>query len=320
MRPILVTGGAGYIGSHICYLLKQKGFTPICFDNLSHGHEWAVKYGPFIKGDLRNHADVDGVFQTYKPEAVIHMASFIQVGESVQNPLKYYENNLVGAIHLLQAMEKYQVSNLVFSSTAAVYGNPQYTPIDENHPTTPINPYGVSKLTVERMLQDCPFIKSVSLRYFNAAGAMPDEGIGEAHEPETHLIPLLIRSVLNGTVMKIFGNDYDTPDGTCIRDYVHVLDIAKAHVQALNYLDQGGETVSLNLGTGTGHSNLEVIHAIEKLTQKIVPHTFAERRAGDPAVLVSASDKAKKVLNWQPQHNLTDILTHAWQWHKKENL
>lgn len=320
MKSILVTGGAGYIGSHICYLLKQNGFTPICFDNLSHGHDWAVKYGPFIKGDLRNQADVDGVFQTYRPEAVIHMASFIQVGESVQNPLKYYENNLVGAIHLLQAMEKYQVSNLVFSSTAAIYGNPQYTPIDENHPTTPINPYGVSKLTIERMLKDCLFIKSVSLRYFNAAGALPDEGIGEAHEPETHLIPLLIRSALNGTRIKIFGNDYDTPDGTCIRDYVHVLDIAKAHVQALNYLEQGRETISLNLGTGTGHSNLEVIHAIEKLAKKNVPYTFAERRAGDPPVLVSTSDKAKKVLNWQPQYDLTDILTHAWQWHKKEDL
>jgi UDP-glucose-4-epimerase GalE len=320
-KTILVTGGAGYIGSHICYLLKKNGFTPVCFDNLSHGHEWAVKYGPFVHGDLRNSEDIQDAIAAYKPHAVIHMASFIQVGESVQNPLKYYENNLVGAIHLLKAMEKQGVRNLVFSSTAAVYGSPQYTPMDEAHPCAPINPYGLSKLTVERILQDCGFIKSVSLRYFNAAGAMPEEGLGEAHEPETHLIPLLIRSALgNGAPLRIFGNDYETPDGTCVRDYVHVLDIAKAHVQALAYLDAGGETVSMNLGTGKGHSNLEVIQAIEKLTKKSVPYTFAERRAGDPAILVSTCEKAKKTLGWQAQYALDHILTHAWQWHEGEKV
>ncbi|MBY0280564.1 MAG: UDP-glucose 4-epimerase GalE [Alphaproteobacteria bacterium] len=320
-KAILVTGGAGYIGSHVCYALKQQGYQPICFDNFSYGHRWAAKFGPVVEGDLLNFQDIEDAITEYNPLAVIHLASFIQVGESVRDPLKYYENNIVGTVNLLKAMQKHKISYFVFSSSAAVYGSPEYTPIDENHLKNPINPYGHTKNMTEIMLQDCDKaygLKSVSLRYFNAAGAFPEEELGEAHEPETHLIPLMIRAAQNQKSINIFGNNYDTSDGTCVRDYIHVLDLASAHVKALEYLKAGGDTVCLNLGTEAGITNLQMINLIEKLFSQKVPHSIVARRDGDPAILLSLASKAKQLLNWQTKYTINDILQHAWQWHSKE--
>lgn len=318
---VLVTGGAGYIGSHVCYALKQKGYTPVCFDNLVSGHGEAVKFGPFVQGDLLCPKDIEKAMEDHQPMAVIHLAAFIQVGESVKDPLKYYENNITGAVNLLKAIQAYKVSHLVFSSSAAVYGTPKYTPIDEGHPLCPINPYGHTKHMVESVLQDCDKafgLKSVSLRYFNAAGGAPEEGLGEAHDPETHLIPLMILAAQKQKTLQIFGNDYDTVDGTCVRDYIHVLDLADAHLKALDYLMAGGDTICLNLGTEVGVTNLQMAQMIQNLFSKEVPYTFSERRQGDPAVLLSSALKAKEVLKWQPQYTIEDILKHAWQWHLRE--
>lgn len=322
MKTILVTGGAGYIGSHVCYALKQQGYLPISFDNFSSGHRWAAKFGPVAEGDLLNYQDIDKAIEEYKPLAIVHLASFIQVGESVQNPSKYYENNIVGTVNLLKSVQKHKTPYFVFSSSAAVYGTPEYTPIDENHPKNPINPYGYTKYITEIMLQDWDKaygLKSVSLRYFNAAGAFPEEGLGEAHEPETHLIPLMIRAAQNQKSIQVFGDDYDTADGTCVRDYIHVLDLANAHLKALDYLMTGGETVCLNLGTEQGVTNLQMIHLIEKLFSIKVPYKVGARREGDPSILLSSASKAKQLLGWQPQYSITDILQHAWQWHLKES-
>lgn len=322
MKSVLVTGGAGYIGSHVCNILKQQGYFPICFDNFSSGHRWAAKFGPIEEGDLLNSQDIEKAIEKHNPVAIIHLASFIQVGESVQNPAKYYENNIVGTIHLLKAVQKYKVPYFVFSSSAAVYGTPEYTPIDENHPKNPINPYGYTKHMTEIMLQDWDKaydLKSVSLRYFNAAGACPKEDLGEAHDPETHLIPLMICAAQKQKPIQIFGNDYNTPDGTCVRDYIHVLDLANAHVKALNYLMAGGKTVSLNLGTEVGITNLQMIDFIEKLFSIKISYNFAPKREGDPAILLSAASKAKQLLNWHPEYTINDILQHAWQWHSKES-
>ncbi|MBY0462749.1 MAG: UDP-glucose 4-epimerase GalE [Alphaproteobacteria bacterium] len=320
MKSILVTGGAGYIGSHVCYALKQQGYLPICFDNFSSGHRWAAKFGPVVEGDLLNSHEIERAIEEYKPFAIIHLASFIQVGESVKNPAKYYENNIIGTINLLKAVQKHKIPYFVFSSSAAVYGTPEYTPIDENHPLNPINPYGHTKHMAEIMLQDWDKaygLKSVSLRYFNAAGAFPEEGLGEAHDPETHLIPLMIRAAHHQKSIQIFGNDYDTVDGSCVRDYIHVLDLANAHLKALDYLIAGGETVCLNLGTEVGVTNLQMINLIEELFSIRVAHNFSPRRDGDPAVLLSSASKAKKILNWLPKYEINDILKHAWQWHSK---
>ncbi|RZI47149.1 UDP-glucose 4-epimerase GalE [Candidatus Finniella inopinata] len=319
-RIILVTGGAGYIGSHVCCYLKQQGWNPVCFDNFSTGHEWAVKYGPLVKGDLLNPHDIYEAIQEHKPLAVMHLASFIQVGESVKDPLKYYQNNVTGMINLLNAMREGHVPYMIFSSSAAVYGNPEYTPIDEKNPCHPINPYGHSKLMIEQILKDCAQaygIRSISLRYFNAAGAAPEEGLGEAHEPESHLIPLMIQAAQKGTFLKVFGNDYETRDGTCLRDYIHILDLADAHLKALEYLQKGGETASLNLGSGHGTTNLEMIQLLEKLFGARVPFEYGNRREGDPAELVSSYDKAKEILGWNPTRPIEQILNDAWKWSEK---
>jgi UDP-glucose-4-epimerase GalE len=322
MRNILVTGGSGYIGSHVCYILKQQGYLPICFDNFSSGHRWAAKFGPVVEGDLLNFQDIQKAIEIHRPFGVIHLASFIQVGESVKNPSKYYENNIVGTFNLLQAVQKNKIPYFVFSSSAAVYGSPAYTPIDESHPSNPINPYGFTKHMVEIMLRDWSKaygLKSVSLRYFNAAGALPEEGLGEAHNPETHLIPLMICAARQQKTIEIFGNNYDTTDGTCVRDYIHVLDIAEAHIKALDYLASGGETVCLNLGTEIGVTNLQMIGLIEKLFSVRVPYIFSDKREGDPAVLLSSATKAKKLINWQSKYTINDILQHAWEWHSKRD-
>lgn len=322
-RTILVTGGAGYIGSHVCYLLKKQGWNPVCFDNFSTGHRWAVKYGPLVEGDLLNQIDIKQAIKDYKPLAVMHLASFIQVGESVKDPLKYYQNNVTGMINLLEAMKNENAPYLIFSSSAAVYGNPLTYPINEDHPCQPINPYGHTKLMAEQMLADCSKaygIQSVSLRYFNAAGAYPEENLGEAHEPETHLIPLMIQAAQKDKELEafeIFGQDYETADGTCLRDYVHVIDLANAHLKALEYLKSGGKTLSLNLGSGKGTTNLEMIRLIEKLFTVKLSFDYAERRLGDPAKLVSSYKIAQDILGWCPMYNVEDILKDAWQWHQK---
>ena len=319
-RTILVTGGAGYIGSHVCYHLSKNGWNPVCFDNFSTGHEWAIKYGPYIRGDLLNPDDINTAIQIHKPLAVMHLAASSQVGESVKDPLKYYHNNVTGMVNLLQAMKVGQVTYMVFSSTAAVYGNPEYTPIDERHPCQPINPYGRSKLVIEQMLADCSAahgIRSVSLRYFNAAGAAPEEGLGEAHEPESHLIPLMIEAAQKGKRLKIFGRDYDTRDGTCLRDYIHVLDLADAHLKALEYLERGGETISVNLGSGHGTTNLEMTQHMKRLFDVEVPFEYADRRPGDPTSLVSSYSEARRILRWEPRRSIDQILTDAWAWSRR---
>ncbi len=322
-RTILVTGGAGYIGSHVCYYLQQQGWNPVTFDNFSTGHRNSVRFGPLVEGDLLVPDDILQAMVQYQPVAVMHLASFIQVGESVKDPLKYYQNNVTGMVNLLQAMRDQKVNYMIFSSSAAVYGNPVYTPIDENHPCHPINPYGQTKWMIEQILKDCDKaygLKSVSLRYFNAAGAAPAQGLGEAHEPESHLIPLMIQAAQNNDSthpLKIFGQDYVTRDGTCLRDYIHILDLADAHLKALDYLQRGGETLSVNLGSGNGTTNLEMVQHIKNLFEVDVPFKYADRREGDPAVLLSTYTKAEEVLGWKPTRTIEQILQDAWQWHQK---
>ena len=297
---ILVVGGAGYIGSHMVKMLLDAGHNVITFDNLSSGFRDAVLGGEFIKGDLADLAAIDNVFETYQPDAVMHFASYIQVGESVQDPKKYYINNFTNTLNLLNAMVKHQVNNFIFSSTAAVFGEPEYVPIDEIHSKTPLNPYGRSKLMVEHVLADYERaygLKSVCLRYFNAAGADPSGLLGERHEPETHLIPLILQA-LSGkrTHISLFGRDYDTPDGTCIRDYIHIVDLCSAHLLALLKLVKDGASMCFNLGNGEGFSVQEVISAAERVTGKKVKVIEAPRREGDPARLVADARLAKKTL------------------------
>lgn len=322
MTNVLVTGGAGYIGSHACKALAKAGCTPVTYDNLVYGHTWAAKWGPFEKGDILDRQRLDEVIEKHRPEAVMHFAAFAYVGESVENPGKYYRNNVVGSLTILEAMRDHGIRDIVFSSTCAVYGNPDTIPMPEEHPTKPINPYGFSKYAVERMLEDfsnAHDVKYVALRYFNAAGADPDGEIGEDHDPETHLIPLVLDAAGGQKEnIKIFGTDYDTPDGTCIRDYVHVSDLADAHVLALEYLKDTGRNDSFNLGNGDGFSVREVIETARKISGKAIDAVESDRRPGDPAVLVGSSGKIKKTLGWKPVcYRIEDIVLTAWNWHQK---
>jgi UDP-arabinose 4-epimerase len=318
---ILVTGGAGYIGSHACKALAAAGFTPITLDNLVYGHEWAVQWGPFIKADLAERARLRDVLCEYQVEAVMHFAAYAYVGESMQDPGKYFQNNVTTTINLLDAMVDCGVRNIVFSSTCATYGMPERVPIDEDHPQCPVNPYGESKLFIERALRwygVAHDIRSVSLRYFNAAGADPDGEVGEDHDPETHLIPLVIQAALGYRPnVKIFGTDYPTADGSAVRDYIHVTDLASAHVKALQHLQDGGDRTFLNLGTGNGYSVREVIDTVAKIGGRKVHAIKASRRAGDPAMLVAQPGMAAKRLGWVPRYSdLDTIVTTALRWHE----
>lgn len=324
---ILVTGGAGYIGSHCVLKLKEAGEQVVVFDNLSTGHiETIENLGvEFVQGDLKNASDINAVFDKYKIDSVVHFAAFSQVGESVKEPYKYFQNNVCGSLNLLEAMVKHDVKKIVFSSTAATYGEPVYTPIDETHPQKPINPYGETKLTVEMIMDDFDKtygLKSVRLRYFNVAGADEKCRIGEWHEPETHLIPNVLKAALgSGKTFKLFGEDYDTKDGTCVRDYIDVNDLIEAHLLSLKYLQNGGETNVFNLGTKTGSTVKEVFAACEEVTGKEIPLEICARRAGDPATLVADNTKALATLGWKPIRTLENSVQAAWEWEQKlQNL
>ena len=319
---ILIVGGAGYIGSHINKQLNKKGYKTVVFDNLIYGHREAVKWGEFILGDLSNVEQIKLVFRKYNIDAVMHFAAFAYVGESVEEPQKYYLNNVANTLNLLKIMKEFDCNYFIFSSTCATYGEQQYIPIDEKHPQNPINPYGQSKLMVEKILNDYTKaygLKYVSLRYFNAAGADIDAEIGENHNPETHLIPLTLDAALGKIEdIKVFGTDYGTSDGSAIRDYIHVTDLADAHILALEYLQKGGKSDVFNLGNGDGYSVLEVIDMVKKVTKKDFKVTLTDRRAGDPAKLIGDATKAKEILGWKPKYfELETIINTAWMWHKK---
>lgn len=322
VKTVLVVGGAGYIGSHMVWLLGQKGVDVVTLDNFSSGYPDAILHGQFVHGDIGDSRILDKVFSEHPFDAVMHFASFIQVGESVQAPAKYYQNNFANTLNLLNAMRTYGVDKFIFSSTAAIFGEPDYSPIDEAHPKRPINPYGWSKLMVEQALADYDHaygFKSVCLRYFNAAGAHPAALLGERHDPETHLIPLVLQAASGRRPhITVFGRDYDTPDGTCIRDYIHILDLAEAHWLALQHLQSGGESAAFNLGNGNGYSVENVIQAARRISGKIIPVQEGQRRAGDPARLVANADKIKQQLGWQPAYaDLDTIVEHAWRWESK---
>lgn len=318
---ILVTGGAGYIGSHACKALAARGFVPITYDNLSRGNRWAVKWGPFEAGDIGDAEQVRAVLEKYRPAALMHFAAYAYVGESVEQPLLYYKNNFTGTVTLLTSMLNFQCIPVVFSSSCASYGVPECTPISENHSQRPINPYGHSKFFVERLLADLNVayrLPWVSLRYFNAAGADPDGEIGESHQPETHLIPLVISAARTGAEVRIFGTDYQTPDGTCVRDYVHVSDIADAHVRALNHLLKGGESCALNLANARGYSVKEVIAAAERVCGYTIRSEIAPRRPGDPPTLIGDASRAGTLLDWKPARSELDMqIADAWNWIKR---
>ncbi|MDP8567794.1 UDP-glucose 4-epimerase GalE [Methylophilus aquaticus] len=320
---ILVVGGAGYIGSHMVKMLLNAKHDVITLDNLSSGHRDAVLGGVFIEGDLADVTCLDHVFQQYQPEAVMHFASYIQVGESVKKPDIYYRNNVTNTLNLLDVMLKYDVKQFIFSSTAAVFGEPDYVPIDEAHVRRPINPYGRSKWMIEQILADYDKafnFRSVCLRYFNAAGADPDGELGERHNPETHLIPLILQAA-SGRLehIQVFGRDYDTPDGTCIRDYIHIVDLCSAHLAALNYLAQGGESDCFNLGNGEGFSVQEVLDAVQQVSGKSIRVIDGPRRMGDPARLVANAHHAHSKLGWMPNYpDLMSIVSHAWKWECKQ--
>ena len=320
--PILVTGGAGYVGAHACKALASRGYRPIVYDNLVYGHEAAVKWGPLEVGDIADRARLDAVIAEHQPQAVMHFAAFTYVGESVADPGKYYRNNVAGTLSLLEAIRDHRIGKLVFSSTAATYGTPDAVPIPETAVKAPINPYGQSKWTAEQMIADFTAahgLRSASLRYFNAAGADPDGEIGECHDPESHLIPLAMQAVTgDGPPLTLFGDDYPTPDGTCIRDYIHVADLADAHVRALEQLDHRDGAEAFNLGTGQGASVRQVLDAVERVAGKPVPHSIGPRRAGDPAELVSDPAKAMRELGWTPaMSDLDTIVATAWGWHRR---
>ena len=320
-KKILVTGGAGYIGSHTNKLLNQLGYETVVLDNLSNGRREMVKWGTFIEGDLSDGYSLDSIFSNYKIDTVVHFAAFAYVGESVYNPDLYYKNNVVNTLNLLNAMRKHNIKKIVFSSTCATFGNPNELPVKEDHIQLPLSPYGRTKLMMEQILKDFDVaygIKHVILRYFNASGADPDMEIGEYHQPETHLIPLVIESALYQTnPIKIFGNDYPTPDGTCIRDYIHVTDLADAHVKAITFLEKHNRSNDFNLGNGKGFSVMDVIKMVESLVGKSAIKQFVDRRQGDPSVIVGSSEKALKELDWKPQFNsLESIVSTALNWHR----
>ncbi len=319
---ILVTGGAGYIGSHVLKHLLKRGEEVVIVDNLERGHKWAVTGGILEVGDLRDVNFLEGVFDKYPINAVMHFAAFCYVGESTERPEIYYQNNIGGSLNLLSAMVSHNVQHMIFSSSCALYGVPHYVPIDENHPQAPISPYGRTKHIFEEILVDYQKrygIKVVSFRYFNASGADPDGEIGELHNPETHIIPIVLDVALGRREkVYIFGTDYHTTDGTCIRDYIHVDDIAKAHIIGLDYLLAGGKSMPFNLGNGKGYSVKEVIKGVERVTGKKINWEPTDRRAGDPAILIANDSLARKVLGWEPMYkDLDEIIETAWNWHKK---
>ena len=321
MKTILVAGGAGYIGSHMVALLIEKGYDLVVVDDLCTGHWQAVKGGAKLRvGDVKDRGFLDRVFSEFSIDGVINFAAFSLVGESVTAPLKYYDNNVGGAVSMLTAMKNHGVDKIVFSSTAATYGEPEKQPIEETDRTDPTNPYGASKLAIEGLLKwsDAAYgIKYAALRYFNAAGANTDVDIGEDHSPETHLIPIVLQCALGKRDhVGIYGDDYPTADGTCVRDYIHVRDLANAHLLALEYLDKGGQSGSFNLGSGDGFSVKEIIETARKVTGKAIPAVTEPRRAGDPSILIASNHKAGEVLGWKPERGLEEIITDAWNWHQ----
>ena len=322
-QQILVVGGAGYIGTHMVKDLLRAGHSVVILDNLSKGHRELIPGGVFVEGDLGDSALLDRLFTEHDISAVMHFAAYSLVGESVQEPLAYYRNNVARTVELLDAMRRHDITRFIFSSTAAVYGEPVATPISEDHPNQPTNPYGAGKLAVERMLADCAAgygLRYVALRYFNAAGADTEGGLGERHEPESHLIPLVLQTATGERdSIQIYGEDYPTPDGTCLRDYVHVSDLAQAHLLALESLLGDGVNAIYNLGNSKGYSVREVIDIARRITGKPIPTRSAARRPGDPAVLVADSSKIRKALGWQPRYEqLEAIIASAWDWHQRE--
>jgi len=321
MKNILVVGGAGYIGSHMAKYLSKKGYMPIVLDNLVCGHRRAVKYGPFFEGSMNDPSLLEKIFSDYPISAVMHFAAFCYVNESIEQPAKYYQNNVANTLALLEAMVERNIGNFIFSSSCASYGEPVEIPMTEDHPQKPISPYGRTKVMVEQILDDFRRsyeLESVCLRYFNAAGADPDGELGEDHNPETHLIPLVLKTALGQRpLLDIFGDDYPTPDGTCIRDYIHIEDLAQAHLLALERLLAGLSGGQYNLGNAKGYSVKQVIETARRVTGKEIPAKVVERRPGDPAVLISSSEKAVKDLAWRPQFpDLETIMETAWTWHK----
>lgn len=319
---ILITGGAGYIGSHVCKALARAGYVPVTADSLVHGHRRAVKWGPLLEGDILDRAFLDAAFDKYRPRAVIHFAAYTYVGESMSDPGKYYENNVGGTVSLLQAMRRHDCSTIVFSSTCAVYGIPESTPISEDHPRRPVNPYGRSKLMIEDIIRDygrAYGLKYALLRYFNAAGADPEGDLGEDHDPETHLIPLAVKCAMGESpFIEVYGEDYPTPDGTAVRDYVHVTDLARAHVATMRSLDESGDNLELNLGIGRGHSVREVLQAVRQVVGRDFEVRPAARRPGDVSVLTADPAKARSVLDWRPQIiDIRDMVESAWRWYRR---
>lgn len=319
---ILVCGGAGYIGSHINKQLHKEGYETIVFDNLIYGHKEAVKWGKLVVGDLKNVDEIEAVFKNNQIDAVFHFAAYAYVGESVDHPEKYYYNNVANTLNLLHVMMKYGCNKIIFSSTCATYGEPEKVPITEDMPQNPINPYGATKLMVERIFQDyhkAYGLQYVVLRYFNAAGADPDGEIGESHNPETHIIPLVLDAASGKRPdIKVFGTDYDTPDGSCIRDYIHVYDLATAHLLALHHLEAGKESQFFNLGNEKGTSVLEVVNSVKQVTGRDFKVMLTDRRPGDPAKLVGSSQRAQKILGWKPIYGDIDVIVkHAWKWHEE---
>ncbi len=318
-KHILVTGGAGYIGSHAAKALAANGFVPVTYDNLVYGHRWAVQWGPLVEGDIGDRSKLIAVIRDYEIQAIMHFAAFTYVGESVAHPERYFNNNVLGSLSLFDAVIETGVRHVVFSSSAATYGIPERVPISEEAPQSPINPYGETKLVIERALRwygAAHGITWAALRYFNAAGADPEGQLGEVHQPETHLVPLVLQAVLTGKAVAVYGSDYPTRDGTCVRDYIHVTDLADAHVAALEYLLKGGASTALNLGTGHGYTVREVIEAARRVTGLEVPHRVTERRPGDPDALIADPGRAEQILNWRPRRStLESIVASAWAWH-----
>ena len=322
-KTVLVVGGAGYIGSHICKALAARGDTPIVFDDLSSGHEHAVKWGPLVKGDIRNKPDLDRAFATYKIDAVMHFAACIEVGEGEKEPLRFWNNNVSGVVTLLEAMKSASVNTLVFSSTCATYGEPDTLPLTEAEPQTPVSVYGRTKLAVETMLSDvskAEELRYAALRYFNASGASPDGDIGEEHDPETHLIPNALKAAAGlGNRMKLFGTDYPTRDGTCVRDYIHVSDLADAHLAALDRLMDGEESFACNLGSGIGFTVKEILDAIEDVTGMAVPYDEHPRRPGDAPTLLADTSTAENLLNFKANRSTPElVIGDAWNFHKRK--